>query len=201
MTWFPLPAPLVLASTSKYRQAQLTRLGVLFTAVKPDYDELPIPGLDARTLIAHHAREKALAVRAALGPTPWILAADQGVLLQDGRAEVLFGKPHTADNAVSQLLQLSGKTHELRTHVVLDVGQWQLEHTSVARVRVRTLTRADAQAYVTRDAPLDCAGSYMIERAGPWLFDAVETDDPTAIEGLPLITVSRLLREACGRVE
>lgn len=200
MTWFGLPAPLVLASTSKYRHAQLTRLGVVFSTHRPAYEELPVPGLDARTLIAHHAREKALSVREELGPGPWILAADQGVVLQEGRAEVLFGKPHTPENAIAQLLQLAGKTHELRTHVVLDLGQWQLEHTSVAKVRVRSLNRAEATAYVTRDEPLDCAGSYRIESAGPWLFDAVETDDPTSIEGLPLITVARLLREACGRV-
>ncbi len=194
MTWWPLPAPLVLASTSKYRQAQLHRLGVAFTAFAPPYEEVPVAGLDARQLIAFHAVAKANAVRAVYpDKSAWILAADQGVVL-DG--EPLLGKPHTVENAVAQLLLLAGKTHELRTHVVLDVPGAQLQATSVAQVRVRPLTRGEAEAYVVRDQPLDCAGSYKIECAGPWLFDAIITDDPTAIEGLPLIAVARLLRTA-----
>lgn len=207
MTWLQLPAPLVLASTSPYRQAQLRRLGVEFSAITPPYDEAPVPGLDPRQLIAFHAGEKAAAVRAAhADKTAWILAADQGVVLETGATTVLLGKPQTAANAVAQLLEMAGKTHELRTHVVLDVPSltpdgpgWQLRTTSVAQVRVRPLTRAEAEAYVARDKPLDCAGSYRIEAAGPWLFDAIHTDDPTAIEGLPLIAVARMLRQAAGR--
>ena len=119
-------------------------------------------------------------------------------MLQSADGLRLLGKPNTVENAVAQLLQLSGQTHELRTHVVLDVPGRQWQETSVAQVRVRPLTRAEAEAYVTRDAPLDCAGSYRIEAAGPWLFDGIETDDPTSIEGLPLIAVARLLRHAEG---
>ncbi len=199
MTWWPLPAPLVLASTSKYRQAQLQRLGVAFTAFAPPYAEDAVAGLDPRQLIDHHARQKALATRLAHpDKSAWILAADQGVVLQDNAGARLLGKPHTAENAVQQLLEMAGKTHELRTHVVLDVPGHQWEETSVAQVRVRPLKRAEAEAYVARDKPLDCAGSYKIECAGPWLFDAIQTDDPTAIEGLPLIAVARLLRMAAG---
>ncbi len=194
MTWWPLPAPLVLASTSKYRQAQLARLGVEFTAFAPPYDEPPVAGLEPRQLIEHHARQKAAAVRAVYPQADvWILAADQGVVL-DGAP--LLGKPHTAENAVAQLLQLAGRSHELRTHVVLDTPHRQWQETAVAQVRVRPLTRAEAEAYVARDQPLDCAGSYKIECAGPWLFEAITTEDPTAIEGLPLIAVARLLRLA-----
>lgn len=197
MSWWPLPAPLVLASTSKYRQAQLQRLGVAFTAFAPPYEENPVPGLDARQLIAFHARQKAEAVRAAYpDKSVWILAADQGVVLEDAAGLRLLGKPGTAELAVAQLLQLAGRTHELRTQVVLDVPGAQWQETSVAQVRVRALTRTEAEAYVKRDAPLDCAGSYRIEAAGPWLFDSIATDDPTAIEGLPLIAVARLLRRA-----
>jgi septum formation protein len=195
MPWFLLPAPLVLASTSKYRQAQLARLGVEFSTFAPPYEELDVPGLDARQLIAYHAREKAVAVRAAHpDPTVWILAADQGVVLGDK----LLGKPHTVTNAIAQLLQLAGQTHELRTHLVLDLPGWQLRKTSVALVRLRPLTHAEAEAYVLKDMPLDCAGSYKIECAGPWLFESLESDDPTAIEGLPLIAVAQMLREASG---
>ena len=195
MTWWPLPAPLVLASTSKYRHAQLRRLGVAFTAFAPPYQELPIAGLDARQLIVHHATQKADAVRRTHPDAlAWILAADQGVVLADR----LLGKPHTAANAVAQLIEMAGKTHELCTHVVLDTPGRRWQETSIARVQVRPITRAEAQADVARDAPLDCAGSYKIECAGPWLFDAIETDDPTSIEGLPLIAVARLLRLAAA---
>ena len=197
MIWWPLPAPLLLASTSKYRQAQLRRLGVAFTAIAPPYVEEAIAGLDPRILIAFHARQKALSVRQLDGGgDAWIIAADQGVVVDDADGSWLLGKPMTAAKAVEQLLQLSGRTHELRTHVVLDVPGCVWQATSVAQVHVRPLSRAEAEEYVARDTPMDCAGSYRIERAGPWLFDAIHTDDPTAIEGLPLIAVARLLREA-----
>lgn len=199
MTWFPLPVPLILASTSRYRQAQLGRLGVAFTSIAPPYVEAPVPGLNPRQLIAYHAVQKAAAVRRMEGAqNAWILAADQGVVVDQPEGAILLGKPGTAQAAVEQLLQLAGKIHELRTHVVLDLGVQQLRHTSVAHLYMRPLTRAEAEAYVARDKPLDCAGSYRIEAAGPWLFESIQSDDPTAIEGLPLITVANLLRTACA---
>lgn len=192
MSLLQLPAPLVLASTSKYRQALLRRLGLAFTALAPDYDEAPVPGLDPLALIEHHAREKARAVRQ-LRPDAWVLAADQGAVLGDR----LLGKPGTIDAAVAQLLALAGRTHQLATAVVLALPDGRvLERTVTVEMLVRPLTLAEANAYVAQDQPLDCAGSYRIESAGPWLFEACRGDDPTAIEGLPLVHVAAMLRAA-----
>lgn len=196
-----LPAPLVLASTSKYRRAQLARLGLPFVCVAPRYDELPVADLDVRALVDHHATQKALAVLA----TPehahcWVLSADQGAILHDGGGPVLLGKPGSTEAAIAQLLRLAGRTHELRTTVALGVrGRPVLARTVVVLVTMRQLTPADAAAYVALDQPLDCAGSYKVEAGGPWVLASCAGDDPTAIEGLPLLAVVELLREALER--
>lgn len=187
-----LPAPLVLASTSKYRRAQLARLGVTFECLAPDYEERPVADLTPRQLVVHHARQKALAARQAR-PDAWVLGADQGAILADR----LLGKPGTVEAAVAQLLDLAGRTHSLVTAVALALPDGRvLERVTTVELAVRALTEAEARAYVEQDQPLDCAGSYKIEAAGPWLFDHALGDDPTAIEGLPLIAVAALLREA-----
>jgi septum formation protein len=193
-----LLSPLVLASTSKYRMDQLTRLSLPFEAVAPDYEEDPVPGLTPAQTVDHHALHKCLAVQKQPRWTDrWILAADQGVILPGPTGDRLLGKPFTVERAVDQLLQMAGKTHELRTTVVLGLpGRAPLTSVCSAQVTVRSLTRDEALAYVLVDDPLDCAGSYRIERAGPWLFESLQTDDPTAIEGLPLVHVARLLRQA-----
>lgn len=203
---FDLPAPLVLASTSRYRKAQLERLGIPFTCTKPPYDERPVAGLDPRALVDHHAVEKARSVATQAGfAGHLILAADQGVVVDDE----LLGKPGSVAAAVAQLLRLGGRDHELRTAVVLALPAGfggchefrLLQRVVSVRMRLRPLTRAEAEAYVEQDQPLDCAGSYRIEAAGPWLLEHARGDDPTAIEGLPLIAVADLLREAhrtCG---
>ena len=186
--------PLILASTSRYRKAQLARLGVPFGVARPDYDELPVPGLDAIALIAHHARQKAKAVQALPESAGHIvLAADQGVVV-DG---ALLGKPGTVPAAVAQLLHLAGREHALVTAVVLGLPDGRLlERLVPVTLKLRALTLAEAQAYVEQDQPLDCAGSYRIEGAGPSLLQWARGDDPTAIEGLPMIAVAELLRAA-----
>lgn len=196
---FSLPYPLILASTSKYRQAQLRRLGIEFSSVKPPYAENPISGLGAADLVRHHARQKALAVHALPeARNHLILAGDQAALLQTPTGLQLLGKPGSAELAVEQLLQLSGKTHELLTCVVLLEPDGQLlEREVVTQLTMRPLTAVEAAAYVSLDMPLDCAGSYKIECAGPSLFERIVGDDPTAIEGLPLISVAEMLWLAC----
>jgi len=198
MPLFSLPAPLVLASTSAYRRAQLARLGVPFECTKPEYDEAPVPGLDPRALIAHHARQKAKVVQATgQWPDAWILAADQGVVLDEADGAVLLGKPGTTQAAVAQLLRLAGREHELHTVVVLLRPDGKLFGRTVpVTLRLRPLESDEAAAYVAQDEPLDCAGSYKIERAGPALLEWARGDDPTAIEGLPMMAVAALLREA-----
>lgn len=193
-----LPCPLILASTSRYRRAQLQRLGLAFECAAPDYDEPHLPNKTALELIQHHAREKAKAVAATpAGRESWVLAADQGVVLPNTQGGILLGKPGTYERAVEQLLTLAGRTHDLATAVVLHLPDGRaFERLVVVEMAMRPLSRAEAEAYVTADQPLDCAGSYKIESRGPWILQACRGDDPTAIEGLPLLAVTDLLRKA-----
>jgi septum formation protein len=193
--------PLVLASTSRYRAALLARLGVPFEQVPSGVDERAHDGRwDADGPVEYAlglGRAKARAV-AARHRDAWVLAADQvGVMELAGRRLRLDQPGAHADN-VEQLLALSGRTHELVSGVVLLDAASGAERTHVDRqsLTMRAFTRAEAEAYVARCAPLDCAGGYRVEDAGIALFERIAGDDPTGIEGLPLMAVSRMLRAA-----
>lgn len=191
--------PLVLASTSRYRAALLARLGLSFEQVPSHVDERAHDA-DWDTLgpveyALGLARAKAEAV-AQRRRDAWVLGADQvGVLTVDGRA-VRLDQPGTPERNVEQLVALSGRTHELVGAVVLLDGTTgrQTVHVDHQRLTMRAFTRSEAETYVARCAPLDCAGGYRIEDAGIALFERIAGDDPTGIEGLPLIAVARLLR-------
>lgn len=185
---------LVLASTSRYRRALLGRLGVAFESAAPDCDEEALkPGLahlDVPTRALHLARAKAQSV-AARFPDAVILGSDQIAEL-DG--EVL-DKPGTPERALSQLTRLAGRTHRLHTAVTLlhaPTGRTD-EHVDTTRLSLRALPPEALARYIERDAPLDCCGSYRIESLGIALFARVEGEDPTAIEGLPLMRVAAML--------
>lgn len=195
---------LVLASTSRYRASLLERLDIPFTVAAPDFDEREHDEAFATTsddaFAIALARGKADSLRAT-HPQAWILAADQLAVLpvQPGVAtRTLLHKPGDPDAAVEQLLRLAGKTHRLVTGVVLlDAASghaWQ--DVDTVELTMRPFDRGEAEAYVRAHAPLDCVGSYRIEDAGIWLFDAVAGADPTSIMGLPLLVVARLLRAA-----
>jgi septum formation protein len=185
--------PLVLASTSRYRRAQLEALGVEHLAVAPGFEEDHALPLAPEELVVAFARGKAEAAAAA-HPGALVVGADQAPEL-DGRA---LTKPGTTAAAVEQLLALAGRTHRLLTAVALyDPGRGATEHRLVAhRMRMRPLSRALAEAYVARDAPLDCAGSYRIEGAGLLLFEEASGADHSAIMGLPLLALGDLLAGA-----
>ncbi len=194
-----LPAPLVLASTSRYRRAQLERLGLEFRSITPPIEEETIIADGPRGTVALRAAFKACAVQELPGYEDClIIGADQGVVLTDDAGhEQLLGKPGSADAAVAQLMRLSGRTHELFTAVALALpGGRLLEAHETVFVTMRAFAEDEARAMVERDETWDCAGSYKIEAGGPWLMDRVACDDPTAIEGLPLIALGRLLRQA-----
>ena len=186
----------VLASTSAYRKALMMRLGIAFETARPEVDEEAYKAriADPVALVQVLSRAKAEAV-AARFPGAVVIGSDQVAELE---GEV-FGKPHTPERAVEQLLRFSGRTHRLITGVAVFDGASGVWHETVQETRLlaRAFDAAFARRYVERDRPLDCAGSYMFERSGITLFDRVETDDPTAIEGLPLTAVMRSL-EACG---
>jgi len=191
---------LILASTSPYRRALLERLGLPFTAVAPPFGEVaPEPGADPARVVTKNALGKALSVLPD-HPDSLVIGSDQVAVCG---AEILT-KPGTPERAVEQLLRLAGREHRLVTAVAVlfsppagaaAEGGTRGDHAVVEnRLQMRPLTRAEAEAYVRREQPLDCAGSYKSEGLGVTLFERMEGEDPTAIVGLPLIALSRLLR-------
>jgi septum formation protein len=181
---------LVLASTSRYRKALLERLRVSFEVVAPRWDEVRLADPDLTVLenAMGKARSAALA-----RPDAAILASDQ-VAFCEGR---ILEKPGTEEKACEQLAWLSGREHTLHTCVLLRTPDgFERSETVVARLRVRQLDSAEITGYVRADSPLDCAGSYRSEGLGIVLFDYLRCEDPTAIEGLPLVATRRILEDA-----
>lgn len=189
---------LVLASTSRWRTELLARLELPFTTAAPRFDERAedhrFAELGPRAFALHLARGKAASLVTDSGADAWILAADQLAVLDEPGGPELLHKPGTAAQAVEQLMRLRGRTHQLLTAVVLTRG---IEHHAIEeqRLTMRSFSRAEAEAYVTRHQPLDSVGSYRIEDAGIRLFARIE-GDYTGIMGLPLLAVCRLLRAA-----
>lgn len=186
---------LVLASTSRYRRELLARLRADFRCVAPQVDETPRPGEAPEALAARLAHAKARDV-AARAPGALVLGSDQ-VCDVDGRA---FGKPGSVERARAQLEACSGRAALFHTAVCLIDGRRNSPREYAAmdttRVVLRTLDAAEIARYVEREQPLDCAGSFRCEALGIALFERIETRDPTALIGLPLIAVCALLRQA-----
>lgn len=182
---------LVLCSTSRYRRDLLGRLQLPFESAAPDLDESPLAGETVAALAERLALAKAQALAAGF-PNAVLIGSDQAASC-DGR---LLGKPGTRELALEQLRSASGHEVEFHTAVaVLDTasGQHRSER-DVTRVRFRELHEREIERYIEREPALDCAGSFKCEGLGIALFDAIETRDPTALVGLPLIATARLLR-------
>ncbi|MBS0321936.1 MAG: septum formation protein Maf [Proteobacteria bacterium] len=183
--------PLVLASTSRYRQELLARLHLAFAVAAPAVDETALPGEPPAATATRLAAAKARAV-AARYPDALILGSDQ-VADCDG---VAVSKPGDPVTARAQLAAQSGRSVVFHTAVaLLNARTGHLAQASVDVVtRFRTLSAAEIDAYLALDQPWDCAGSMRSEGLGIALVDAITCDDPTALIGLPLITVARMLR-------
>lgn len=183
--------PIVLASGSPYRQELLARLLPRFDTAAQDADEAALPGEHPPELAARLATLKA---RSALKahPAAVIIGSDQVADLA-GRP---LSKPGGAEAAVAQLRECSGRTVSFHTAVCVlgPGGTPEVEHVDTTRVRFRKLTLAEIRRYVAADQPFDCAGSFKAERKGVVLLSAIETMDPTAIQGLPLIWLADALR-------
>ncbi len=184
---------LVLASTSRYRKALLTRLGLPFAAVAPHADETPRPGETPHALVERLAAAKADAL-AERFPRALIIGSDQVAVL-DGRT---LGKPGTHAAAVRQLLDASGRRVTFLTGVcLLDAARGTRQVvTEPFHVTFRALTADMVQRYLLREQPYDCAGSFKSEGLGIALFERLEGEDPTALMGLPLIRLTRMLEHA-----
>ena len=184
---------LVLGSTSAYRRELLSRLRLAFTVEPPLVDETPRPGEQPAELARRLAAAKAAAV-AARHPAAVVIGSDQVADL-DGEP---LGKPGNHANAVSQLRRMSGRTVIFQTALSVmcqDSGFAQHDLAPV-RVRFRTLADAEIEAYLRAEQPYDCAGSAKSEGLGIALLEAIDSDDPTALVGLPLIRTCRMLRAA-----
>lgn len=194
---------LILASTSVYRQRLLRRLGFTFRSEAPAFDEslakqtwaqLPAPEL---CLKLAQAKAQSLA-----RPDTWIVGGDQMLVLK-GK---IFGKPLSLERAREQLRSLSGQVHELLTSISL---QWtdtqgntrEESHINVCRLWMRSLTDSEMEKILQEDQPLDCAGSYKIEARGIALFEKIECEDWTSIEGLPLLWLNQKLQDWKNKLE
>lgn len=187
------PQTLILGSTSRYRRALLQRLQLPFEVLAPEVDETPLPGEAPPALAQRLASAKARAV-AARHPQALVIGSDQVADL----AGKPLGKPGTHERAVLQLQRMSGQTVVFHTAVAVVCLASGFSQTDIApvRVRFRTLTADAIERYLHAEQPYDCAGSAKSEGLGIALLDAIESDDPTALIGLPLIRVARMLRAA-----
>lgn len=184
---------LILASTSPYRQALLARLCLSFISHKPEVDESPLSGESIDSLTERLALAKAESVAAAF-PAAFIIGSDQ-LAECAGRS---IGKPGSEEKAVAQLMQFSNRSVNFHTSVaVICKASGFCQYTTIrTEVQFRKLGEDEVRRYVTLDKPLDCAGAFRSEAAGPMLLRAMKSSDPSAIIGLPLIAVARILRDA-----
>lgn len=185
--------PLVLGSTSPYRRELLQRLRLPFTVAAPEVNEAPLAAEAPHALALRLALAKAHAV-AAQHPNAVVIGSDQVADLA-GHA---LGKPGTHERAAAQLALMSGHTVIFQTAVAVVCHATGFEQVDLApvEVRFRTLSEGEIERYLCAEQPYDCAGSAKSEGLGISLLDAILSDDPTALIGLPLIRTCRLLRAA-----
>jgi len=188
---------IVLGSSSPYRRELLARLRVPFDVDLPDVDETPRPGEMPRDIAMRLAIEKARAV-ARKHPDAAVIGSDQVADL-DGEP---IGKPGTHERAVLQLKRMSGKVVIFQTAVAVVCAQTGFEQVDLASVRVtfRSLGDEEIENYLRAEQPYDCAGSARSEGLGIALLESIDSDDPSALVGLPLIRTCRMLRTAGVRL-
>ena len=185
---------LVLASSSVHRRQLLERLGLPFECAPPGVDEAPLAGESPAALATRLARAKALAVARERNDAI-VIGSDQVAL----RGEQVLGKPGDAERCRAQLAASSGceLTFLTAVCVVAAGGAQTFEHIDRTIVQMRVLDHAEIARYVAQDRPWDCAGGFKAESLGVALVNRIETVDPTALTGLPLIWLAGVLRD-CG---
>jgi septum formation protein len=192
-TTLPPARTVVLGSTSRYRRELLSRLNLPFEVAAPQVDETPLPNEAPRALALRLALAKAQAV-AAQWPEAVVIGSDQ---VADLNGQPL-GKPGNHERAVAQLRQMRGQTVIFQTALAVVCRASGFEQVDLAEVRVqfRDLSDQEIENYLRAERPYDCAGSAKSEGLGIALLDAIDSDDPTALVGLPLIRTARMLRAA-----
>jgi septum formation protein len=185
--------PVILGSTSRYRKELLSRLQIPFDTAAPDVDETPHPNESPKDLAMRLALAKAHAV-ALKNPQAVVIGSDQ---VADLEGEPL-GKPGNHANATLQLHRMRGKTVIFQTALSVVCLATGFEKTDLAAIKVkfRYLSDSEIESYLRTEEPYDCAGSAKSEGLGIALLESIESDDPTALIGLPLIRTCLMLREA-----
>ncbi len=189
----PDAKPLILGSTSVYRRELLSRLRVPFEVASPEVDETPQAHESPRELALRLALAKAQAV-ARKFPEAVVIGSDQ---VADLNGQPL-GKPGTHERAVKQLRQMSGQSVIFQTAVAVVCQRSGFSQVDLAAVEVkfRDLTEEEIENYLRAEQPYDCAGSAKSEGLGIALLASIQSDDPTALVGLPLIRTARMIRAA-----
>lgn len=181
---------LILASQSRYKQKQLTDLGLDFTSFAPQVQEDHSDNIDAEALAIRLAGQKAKDVlqhhKQAI-----VIGSDQTATDPSGN---LLTKPGTQERAIRQLLACQGQSVTFFSAASIMSASTEYSWSVTTKVTFRPLSRAEIERYVVRDNPIDCAGSFKVEALGISLFERIESDDPTALIGLPLISLCRQLR-------
>jgi septum formation protein len=188
---------IILASTSPYRRALLERLGVTFTALPPETPEDTVPGElpPDRALRLAIAKAQAIASRR---PDAVVIGSDQVAAL----GSKILDKPGDAARCRAQLAAASGSSARFHTGCALIGAQAgvRMVHLDTTTVFFRSLTGAEIERYVERERPFDCAGGFRAEGLGISLFESIDSHDPTALIGLPLIWLAGALRRAGVRL-
>ena len=183
---------LVLASTSRYRRELLSRLHLPFEVLSPDVDETPLPGESPSATALRLSVLKAQAAATAY-PDALIIGSDQVLMLGDEQ----LGKPGSFDNALAQLKKMQGKAMVFHTALTLlnsRTGRAQTRDVPTV-VHIRPLTDMQISAYLEKEAPYDCAGSAKSESLGIALMERMDSPDPTALIGLPLMALTEMLAD------
>lgn len=184
---------IILGSTSAYRAELLRRVTSDFEQRAPETDESPLPGEEPADRALRLAIAKAEAAGAGLNDA-LVIGSDQVAELHGS----VLDKPGTAERARAQLAASSGQEVRFHTAVCLFDARdgMRYVHVDHTRVQFRVLNGTEIARYVARENPLDCAGSFKCEGLGISLFERIDNEDPTALVGLPLIGLTRLLRAA-----
>lgn len=196
------PPALFLASTSSYRRELLARVHPSFQCAAPGVDETRLDQETGIALVGRLARAKARAV-AARHPEAFVIGSDQAAALPDGSGgEIILGKPGTQARCIEQLRSCSGRTLVFLTAVavVRDCDDCAIEFVDTTRVTFRVLDEATVERYVAREAPIDCAGAFRSEGLGISLCESIDSADPSALIGLPLIRLCAVLRRVGFRI-
>lgn len=183
---------IILASTSPFRKALMDKMSIEYTTMKPDCDEEAFKEMffkdksnSLKDLCAFLADKKAESISKDHHDSI-VIGSDQSLFLNNES----FDKPKTVENAINQLTKCSGKVTELTSAVSIHYKNKKIVFENTTKLFFKDLSKEQITKYVKEDQPLQCAGSFMYEKKGLFLFKHVECSDPTNIEGLPLMQLS-----------